>query len=33
MYPRPPMLELQIADGAETPRPWIFWIPASVAPQ
>jgi len=33
MYPRPPMLELQIADGAETPRPWIFWIPSSVAPQ
>lgn len=33
MYPRPPMLELSISENGEEPRRWIFWIPASVAPQ
>ncbi|MBL9133253.1 MAG: prepilin-type N-terminal cleavage/methylation domain-containing protein [Verrucomicrobiaceae bacterium] len=28
-YPRPPMLELQLALGGEEPRRWIFWVPAS----
>lgn len=30
-YPRPPMLELQLALGGEEPRRWIFWIPPSFA--
>lgn len=32
LYPRPPMLELQIQDGAVEPRPWIFWVPPPVVP-
>ncbi len=30
-YPRPPMLELQIASSNADPRHWIFWVPASVS--
>jgi hypothetical protein len=33
LYPRPPMLELSLSIDGEEPRHWIFWIPASVAPQ
>jgi hypothetical protein len=33
LYPRPPMLELSLSVDGEEPRRWIFWIPASVAPQ
>lgn len=32
LYPRPPMLELQIQEGSVEPRPWIFWVPPSVVP-
>jgi MFS superfamily sulfate permease-like transporter len=30
-YPRPPMLELQLASYNADPRHWIFWVPASVS--
>lgn len=33
LYPRPPMLELSLSVDGEEPRRWIFWVPASVAPQ
>jgi len=33
LYPRPPMLELSLSVDGEEPRRWIFWVPASLAPQ